>query len=528
MFSESDGQHRIVAVYRARIPPSEALALGRRIAHEQTVELPEDQITDPHVRESVLGRVDSVQAVDPHRADISISYDVELGRVHLSQLLNLVFGNVSMYRGVKLMDVQLPPTLLATFRGPNLGVEGLRRVTGVYGRPLLASALKPKGLSIERLSTMAARFALGGGDIIKDDQNLVDDFDGFKRRSRACLNAVEAANDKTGRRCLYFPHVAAPGPELRRHFEYVVELGAPGVLMCPLIAGFDSMRALAAESGLAVMAHPSMAGPYVVNEEGGVKHGVLLGDWMRLAGADVSVFPNAGGRFSFSPAECEDIARHLRKPLGALAPAWPAPAGGMSFDSLPAMVEAYGDDTVVLMGGALFGQHKDLSVGTRMFVDALDDLCSPRYETPQSVEVEPAPAASERCFSFAPGYQWQGRPSSPYKDGDDDSFKGVRRVELVGTYGEKANADLRYFEIEPGGFSSRESHLHTHIVIGARGEGVLTLGNERVLLAVNDVAYIEPLEVHQLHNKTPDPFGFFCIVEHDRDRPIRESSLKSE
>ena len=101
----------------------------------------------------------------------------------------------------------------------------------------------------------------------------------------------------------------------------------------------------------------------------------------------------------------------------------------------------------------------------------------------------------------------------------DLAFKGVRRVELVGKFAERSPTDLRYFEIEPGGYSSLEKHLHAHIVIGARGRGVLVLGERRETLAPMDVACIGPLETHQLRNESSEPFGFFCIVDHDRDRP---------
>ena len=60
--------------------------------------------------------------------------------------------------------------------------------------------------------------------------------------------------------------------------------------------------------------------------------------------------------------------------------------------------------------------------------------------------------------------------------------------------------------------------MHTHIVIGARGRGVLVLGSRRETLAPMDVACIGPLEAHQLRNESSEPFGFFCIVDHDRDR----------
>ena len=90
----------------------------------------------------------------------------------------------------------------------------------------------------------------------------------------------------------------------------------------------------------------------------------------------------------------------------------------------------------------------------------------------------------------------------------------------MGRFGETTRSDLRYFEVEAGGHTSRERHVHSHIIIGARGEGRLVTGNREMVVKPNDVAYLPPLETHQLRNETGEPFGFFCIVDHDRDRPL--------
>ncbi|MHC4932130.1 MAG: cupin domain-containing protein, partial [Planctomycetota bacterium] len=80
--------------------------------------------------------------------------------------------------------------------------------------------------------------------------------------------------------------------------------------------------------------------------------------------------------------------------------------------------------------------------------------------------------------------------------------------------------DLRYFEIAPGGFSSREVHQHAHAIVALRGEGLLHLNDERIELRPHDVAYVPPLSVHQFRNEsTSAPFGFLCIVDRHRDRP---------
>ncbi len=518
-----DEDARVSVTYRLFGSREETAALARQIAFEQSVELPEAQVPDD-IRQQVVGRVEEVTA-DPGIAGgqrATISYAARHAGAHLSQLLNLIFGNVSIYPRVRLIDIALPPELLDHFRGPRFGIDGLRALTGVNGRPLLATALKPRGASIETLSGIARGFALGGGDIVKDDQNLADDFETFKRRVEACARAVDDANAQTGRRCLYFPHIAAPGGELSRYLDYVTTLGLHGVLICPMIVGLESTRDISSRYPLVLMAHPALTGSYTHGAKQGIDHGLLLGTLFRTAGADISIFPNFGGRFSYSREECLAISARLREPLGALSPAWPSPGGGMDIDKLEAMSDDYGADSVFLVGGALFGHRRELEQGTRAFLDAIRLRFEERLSAPTDPSTHQAGDAVEiqRYFPFETGFQWQGRESSPYKDAGDLAFKGVRRVELVGKFGERTSCDLRYFEVQPGGYTSREKHLHTHIIIGARGEAVLALGNQRLPFRRHDIAYIAPLEVHQLVNETDEPFGFYCVVDHDRDRPM--------
>ena len=88
----------------------------------------------------------------------------------------------------------------------------------------------------------------------------------------------------------------------------------------------------------------------------------------------------------------------------------------------------------------------------------------------------------------------------------------------------KINIDQGLFErasqaAKTGGYSSLEKHAHTHAVICVRGRGILSVGDELLQLNPLDVAYVPPLHVHQLRNESTEPFGFFCIVDHERDRP---------
>ena len=524
--TETSGD-RIVATYELHDTERSPEALAAAIALEQTVEVPQALVDAEGLPPGVVGEIERIDIGTgvAGAARAALSYDpavVDAGGV--PALINLVFGNVSMMPGVRLVDLAIPDRVLASFDGPRYGIAGVRALTGVYGRPLLATALKPRGVPVSRLVEMAGAFARGGGDIVKDDQNLIDGFEAFKHRVRQCADAVDDANRRTGRRCLYLPHVTGPLPALTRRFEYVARLGLPGVLAAPFIAGLGIARSIARDHDLMLMAHPTFSGGHFVSGREGIEHGLLFGTLLRIAGADVAVFPNAGGRFRFTRDDCASIAARLRAPLGRLPPAWPCPAGGMSFEQLPGMCADYGPDAVLLIGGALLGHGGDLEASTRAFLDVIRTDSEERLEPPRPLPEHPFDAQAPRVLAHRPGFEWSGRPSSAYKDArdlaQDLAFKGVRRVELVGKFGECSRTDLRYFEIEPGGYSSLERHVHGHIVIGARGCGVLVLGSRRETLSPMDVACIGPLEPHQLRNESSEPFGFFCIVDHDRDRPM--------
>ncbi len=66
-------------------------------------------------------------------------------------------------------------------------MSGLREILGVYERPLVCGVLKPRGLRDDDFAGMVEAFARGGGDLIKDDHNLV--YDSFRKffRTIGCV-----------------------------------------------------------------------------------------------------------------------------------------------------------------------------------------------------------------------------------------------------------------------------------------------------------------------------------------------------
>jgi ribulose-bisphosphate carboxylase large chain len=111
-------------------------------------------------------------------------------------------------------------------------------------------------------------------------------------------------------------------------------------------------------------------------------------------------------------------------------------------------------------------------------------------------------------------------PLEDYKS-TTDSWSGITRRELAGKRGESSAFHVRYFEIEPGGFSTLEKHEHEHVVFVVRGRGEARTGCFVYRVAFGDVVYVAPCDPHQFlcPDDAEEPFGFVCIVNAERDRP---------
>jgi ribulose-bisphosphate carboxylase large chain len=365
---------RFEARYRVRADDAAAaLARARDICLEQTVEFPEALIPNDTIREQIVGAPEPPIAAGDAAWDVSIRYPVEAAGGELTQLVNVLFGNVALQPGVRLMDVTLPGTMLANLPGPRFGIGGLRRLLDVPDRPLLCTALKPMGLSAQALAQLAYNLALGGIDLIKDDHGLADQpFSPFAERVPRCAEAVACANRETGRRCLYLPNVTAPAAAVLPRARAARDAGAGGLLFCPGLAGLDAMRGLASDSGLAlpILSHPALIGGLALGPDTGLSPRVLYGRLNRLAGADAAIFPHLGGRFSFSADDCRDIATGCTDAMGGPAPIFPVPAGGMKLDRVQELCSFYGRDCMLLIGGDLHALEpgEDLVQRCRRFV----------------------------------------------------------------------------------------------------------------------------------------------------------------
>jgi len=330
---------------------------------EQSVEMPVAAITDRAILDDIVGKVESVTDIGGGVHEARIGLSVATTGLEAGQLLNMLFGNSSMHPDIVLADVEFPDTVLKAFGGPNLGIDGLRKLVGAGKRALTCSALKPQGSSPAELANIARQMAQGGLDFIKDDHGIADQhYSPFAERVPRIAEAVAATGNKT----VYLPSLSGHIEQMRKQIEICHANGVKGALVAPMIAGVSTFHALVRENpDFAFMGHPALTGP------GYIAPPLLFGKLFRLFGADASVFANHGGRFGYTPATCTALAQTALKPWGGVKPAVPVPAGGMTLARVPEMLQFYGQDVMLLIGGDLLSAGERMAQEAAKFQDAV-------------------------------------------------------------------------------------------------------------------------------------------------------------
>jgi len=354
----------VQAIYRVRSDARSIEERARAIAVEQSVEMPVSAIEDERVRADIVGRVLAIKDIGDGLFEVRIALAGETVGSDAGQLLNMLFGNTSIHDDVVLADAELPDELVKLFGGPRHGLDGLRRRVNAGRRALTSSAIKPQGLPAARLAELAQRFARGGIDYIKDDHGLADQvYSPFAARVEAITAALRMVAERDGRAVRYVPSLTGDLDTMRQQIAVAAAGGVDIVMVAPMIMGFSNFQRLVRENPqIAFMAHPTMAGAARIAPP------LLLGKLLRMLGADAVIFPNHGGRFGYSPETCRQIAQTALAARDGLRPSVPVAAGGMTRERVPEMLDFYGADIMLLIGGGLLEARERLVEATAAFV----------------------------------------------------------------------------------------------------------------------------------------------------------------
>lgn len=331
--------------------------------------------------EKHLGQVVAVaehtSAVTGERyADIQIAYpDINFSR-DIPALLVTVFGKLSMDGTIKLMDIDFSSDFLRAFPGPKFGLEGVRGLLDIPERPLLMSIFKSViGHDLDGLREQFYQQALGGVDLIKDDEILFENpLTPIEKRVEVCMAAAKQAEEQTGKKLLYAVNLTGPTSKLASQARKAIDAGANALLFNVLSYGYDVLHELSADAtiNVPIAAHPAMAGALYPSPHYGIAAPLLLGKLMRLAGADLVLFPSPYGSVVMPLEENMAIRDMLLKNSMPIKASIPVPSAGIHPGLVPLILKDFGAQVVVNAGGGIHGHPMGTAAGGRAFVQAID------------------------------------------------------------------------------------------------------------------------------------------------------------
>jgi len=372
---------------------AEAIAVGMTVGSWTDLPAAKQEELRPYLGSAVGAQPLEQLENGEMRGLITVSYPVGNFTRDIPSLLTGIFGKLSMDGKIKLVDIQLPPSFLQGFPGPKYGIDGLRNLLGVHDRPLLMSIFKScLGLPFDDLKTQFRAQAEGGVDLVKDDEIFfADERAPFLERIQAFKRISQEIEEKQGRKVLYAANLTGPVHELNDRAKRAVEAGADCLLFNGLAFGLDALHRLAADPDVTIpiMAHPALAGAYYPSPDYGIAAPLLLGTLMRIAGADLVLFPSPYGNVAMEKQEALLLANKLVTAEIGVKRAFPVPSAGIHPGLVPQLYEDFGLDQVVNAGGGVHGHPGGASAGAQAFVAAIKGVVAGKTLQEAAQESQP-------------------------------------------------------------------------------------------------------------------------------------------
>jgi 2,3-diketo-5-methylthiopentyl-1-phosphate enolase len=259
----------------------------------------------------------------------------------------------------------------------------------VHDRPLLMSIFKSViGYEMAALREQFYLQAAGGVDLIKDDEILFENpLTPLEKRVETCMEAATQASRETGQKLLYAANITGPTSLLAAQAKKAIGAGANAILFNVLAYGFDALHELSSdpEINVPIMAHPAMAGAFYPSPHYGISASVLLGKLMRMAGADLVLFPSPYGSVVM-PREENLAIKHallttklahdyLYDSTGSevsLPSSFPVPSAGIHPGLVPLILRDFGSEVIVNAGGGIHGHPQGTIAGGKAFRQAIE------------------------------------------------------------------------------------------------------------------------------------------------------------
>jgi ribulose-bisphosphate carboxylase large chain len=373
-----------------RVEPSEGIsmeeAVGRVASESSNGTWTEVTTMRPRIRRL------SAKAFKIDGNHVRVAYPIDLFEPgNMPQILSSIAGNIfgmKALNSLRLEDVRWPKGIVDSFRGPQFGIEGIRRIFKEHKRPLTATVPKPKvGMTPAEHAKVGYEAWVGGIDLLKDDENLTSQkFNKFGERAKLSLRLRDRAEKETGERKSYLINISAETKEMAKRAKLVADLGCEYVMVDIVTVGWAGLQTIRDECQdlkLAIHAHRAFHSTFTRNPSHGVSM-LVLAKVARLIGVDQMHIGTVVGKLVGSKGEVQDLRaisqRQMMAPNeNALGQKWytkrsvfPVSSGGLHPGIIPDVIELLGNDIIIQAGGGVDGHPDGVRAGAAALRQAID------------------------------------------------------------------------------------------------------------------------------------------------------------
>jgi 3-oxoisoapionate-4-phosphate decarboxylase len=196
-----------------------------------------------------------------NRAEADIAFPLDAVGTDLAALMTIAVGGVYSIKGlsgIRIVDMHLPSVFGTAWPGPQFGVAGSRKLTGVKDRPIIGTIIKPAlGLRPHETAALVKDVIDAGVDFVKDDEKLMSPtYSPLEARVNAIMPLILEREQKTGKKVMYAWGISATDPdEMMRNHDTVLKAGGNCAVININSIGFGAMAFLRKRSGIVLHAH---------------------------------------------------------------------------------------------------------------------------------------------------------------------------------------------------------------------------------------------------------------------------------
>ena len=312
-----------------------------------------------------------------NRAMVRVSWSLDNFGYNIPELISTVQGNLyelRQFTGLRLMDLEFPDEFVSHYRGPAHGIEGCRKLTDVWDRPLMGTIIKPSvGLTPDQTADLVAQLAFAGIDFIKDDELLSSSSNSpFELRLQKVMEVLNRHFQETGKKIMYAANISGEMDEMMSRYEMIVNLGGTCAMINVNSVGIAATKKICDNGELAIHAHRNGWGMLTRHPLLGMDFRAYQKIW-RLVGVDQLHVNGIQNKFWESDDSVVSSIGAMMQPLGKQLDPLPVVSsgqwGGQAFETWRRTETT---DLLYMAGGGILAHPMGPQAGVKALKQAWD------------------------------------------------------------------------------------------------------------------------------------------------------------